>query len=163
MLLSLAFFAGVVRADIGQLVVADARGEVLFSFPLAPEERWCLLWNHSVAGFTVSDCFVYRPPSMVLERSHQPDFAAGLGHTQGRGELTSDGAGGYWIEHIDQPLAHNTLNLRVGSSAVDHRIVHRELTTSISHAIAGQRVSIRLEPCGVRNRPSVRGEVDADE
>ena len=44
---------------------------------------WCVLWNHSVEGFPVTDCYENRDGQMVLVRSRQPDFAAGLGHYPG--------------------------------------------------------------------------------
>ena len=55
---------------------------------------WCVLWHHSVEGFEVSDCYENREGRMVLVQSHLPDFAAGLGHSPGRGRQVSDGAGG---------------------------------------------------------------------
>ncbi|MDX5446596.1 MAG: DUF1850 domain-containing protein [Zoogloeaceae bacterium] len=112
--------------------------------PLAAGQRWCLLWNHSVAGFTVRDCFAWRPPQLVLVDSHQPDFAAGLGHIEGRGVQRSDGAGGYLIENIDQPIDGNRLRLRVGSRSVDHRIELGDGLHSLSAVHAGERVELRV-------------------
>lgn len=124
------------------LAVLNADGARVLEFPLRDGQRWCLLWNHSVAGFTVRDCFVYRSPHMLLERSHQPDFAAGLGHIEGRGWVRPDGRGGYWIEGIDEVLGDGGLRLRVGSPAVDHRIALSNTVTSISRLLAGQRATI---------------------
>lgn len=140
--------AGLVQAGPAALEVRDAAGVVTARFAVADGQRWCLLWNHSVAGFTVRDCFVWRPPHLVLADSHQPDFAAGLGHIPGRGVQRSDGAGGYRIENIDQPMAGNRLGLRVGSLAVDHRIELDGGVHSLSAAHAGQMVELRVVASG---------------
>lgn len=55
---------------------------------------------------------------MVLMRSRQPDFAAGLGHIPGRGRQVSDGAGGYWIIDIDEPVPGDAYVLRPGAGPV---------------------------------------------
>jgi hypothetical protein len=119
-------------------------GSVLVQRTIPPGGRWCLVWNHSVAGFTVRDCYRNIEGDMVLERSHQPDFAAGLGHIPGRGTQRGDGRGGYWIEEINEPVPGNAYALRVGSITVDHRLVVRDTTFSLSEAAAGERVRIRL-------------------
>ena len=54
------------------LEVTGMDGEVHFSAPVAEGTRWCVRWNHSVAGFTVSDCYLFDGANMVLEKSHQP-------------------------------------------------------------------------------------------
>lgn len=126
------------------LDVIDQNGKVLISIPMPDENSWCLLWNHSVAGFTVSDCFVNTQDALVLHSSHQPDFAAGLGYIKGRGNLVSDDHGGYLIEHINEPVPNNSLVLRVGSMAVNHRVLYKGQETSLSNVAAGQRIALRL-------------------
>jgi hypothetical protein len=133
-------------AEPAILEAVRADGEVLVQRGVQAEERWCLGWNHSVTGFTVLDCFRYSGGRMLLERSHQPDFAAGLGHIPGRGRQVSDGAGGYWIEQIDEPLPSDNYLLRVGSVAVNHRLLIRGEEVSLSEVAAGERVAIRLRP-----------------
>lgn len=130
------------------LEVLDDDGRRLARFPVEPGEGWCLLWEHSVEGFTVEDCYAYRDGRMVLVASHQPDFAAGLGHVPGRGTQRSDGAGGYWIRGIDEPVPGNRYLLRVGSGRVNHRIRHRGDVTSLSRLAAGERVTLRLREGG---------------
>lgn len=104
-----------------QVVASD--GELLVSTPVPTGAGWCLAWNHSVEGFTVHDCYRNQAGRMVLERSHLPDFAAGLDHIPGRGRQVSDGQGGYWIEDINEPVPGNRYRLRVGSLKVNHRLV----------------------------------------
>jgi hypothetical protein len=143
--LALSFVCGAAGATGTATVdVIDADGLPLVAFTVRAEDRWCLVWNHSVAGFPVRDCFVFRPPAMILDSSHQPDFAAGLGHIEGRGKLRSDGVGGYWIEDIDEPVPGNRLNLRVGSSTVDHRIEFKGMRYSLSERAANRLVVMRL-------------------
>lgn len=75
------------------LVVTNEQGEPLFQMAMPDGARWCLQWHHSVEKFAVLDCYRNDAGVMELERSHQPDFAAGLGHIYGRGEQVSDGQG----------------------------------------------------------------------
>ena len=136
----------VVHADSSrlQLGIFGENGEQLHSIPLRNADSWCLLWNHSVAGFLVSDCFVVQNSHMFLYSSHQPDFAAGLGYLEGRGTLRSDGRGGYLITDINEPVPGDALALRVGSPAVNHRLVHEGKEISLSEIAAGRRVTLRL-------------------
>lgn len=106
--------------------------------------EWCLHWNHSVAGFLVRDCFSVEAGQLLLQRSHQPDFAAGLDHVPERGELRSDGQGGYIIDNINEPVSDNRLRLRVGSERVSHRIVNGRQIFNLSHYVAGERIELRL-------------------
>ncbi|MCE8017665.1 DUF1850 domain-containing protein [Halomonas sp. MCCC 1A17488] len=144
--------------DGASLAVLDAAGDTLVEVPLEPGMRWCLGWNHSVKKFPVLDCYRYHQGRMVLERSHQPDFAAGLGHTLGRGEQVSDGEGGYWIENIDEPVPGDRYVLRVGSPSVDHRLLWQddggEYRISLSGLAAGERVTLQL------NKPEATGKPD---
>jgi len=128
------------------LTASLADGTEIFRAEVAEGQGWCVLWNHSVQGFEVSDCYVNRSGTMVLDRSHLPDFAAGLDHIPGRGEQLSDGQGGYWIENLDEPVAGNAYVLRPGGPAVDHRIEIGSRTVSLSAAAPRGRVKIALSP-----------------
>ena len=130
--------------DEARRVVSHAAGEPLVTLPMAEGEGWCLEWNHSVEGFAVLDCYRHRDGRMVLERSHLPDFAAGLDHIPGRGRQVSDGEGGYWIEDLDEPVPGNAYRLRVGSLAVDHRLVVDGERISLSRLAADRAVTLRL-------------------
>lgn len=130
-----------------RLAVVTEQGDILVDALVPSEGRWCIQWQHSVEHFTVLDCYRNAAGVMQLERSHQPDFAAGLGHIFGRGEQVSDGEGGYWINAIDEPVANNRYALRVGSSAVNHQVVWpngEHSPVSLSEYAAGQRVIIQL-------------------
>lgn len=127
-----------------RLDVVNRDGTVLASLSMNNDDTWCLLWNHSVAGFTVSDCFVVSHNGLLLYSSHQPDFAAGLGHLEGRGKLASDGHGGYLITDINEPVPNNALVLRAGSMAVNHRVLYKGKETSLSQMAAGQQITLRL-------------------
>lgn len=134
--------------DASEVALLDQAGRIIEQRTVIDGVEWCLLWNHSVTGFEVSDCFVTDAGRLRLVRSHQPDFAAGLGHLPGRGVQRSDGAGGYWIEAIDAWLPAEGLALRVGASSVDHRILWpgESSPVSLSASAAGQRVLIRARP-----------------
>ncbi|EWG98902.1 DUF1850 domain-containing protein [Halomonas sp. BC04] len=145
--LALAIVSTAVPAVADELARLEVRGEddrLILTLPMPEGERWCLEWNHSVTGIRVQDCYRHLAGQMVLERSHQPDFAAGLGHVPGRGRQVSDGQGGYWIEEIDEPVPGNRYRLRVGSPQVDHRLLYEERRLSISDKAAGERVIIHL-------------------
>lgn len=121
----------------------------LATIPMPLGAQWCMKWNHSVEQFLVLDCYRNVAGQMVLERSHQPDFAAGLGHVLGRGVQVSDGEGGYWIKGIDEPVPDNRYILRVGAMRVNHRIVWPGQAPvgriSLSEQAAGERVIIQLQ------------------
>lgn len=144
LLLSLIVAVAVAHDNRARLDVVSQDGKVLLTIPMHDDDAWCLLWNHSVAGFTVSDCFVSRHNALLLSSSHQPDFAAGLGYLEGRGKLASDGQDGYLITDINEPVPDNALALRVGSMAVNHRVLYQGKETSLSQVAAGQRVTLRL-------------------
>ncbi|MDZ7822752.1 MAG: DUF1850 domain-containing protein [Ahrensia sp.] len=107
-------------------------------------QGWCVLWNHSVKGFAVSDCYENRGGQMVLVWSHLPDFAAGLDHIPGRGRQVSDGQGGYLILDINETVPSNTYVLRPGASAVDHRIKAGNSVISLSAVAPRERIRIAL-------------------
>ncbi|MFV0359916.1 DUF1850 domain-containing protein [Tropicimonas sp.] len=123
-------------------------GTVLARADVPEGAGWCILWRHSVQGFEVADCYLNRTGQMVLHRAHLPDFAAGLDHIPGRGVQRSDGAGGYWIEALDEPVPGNTYILRPGSMEVNHRISIGGNVISLSAMAAHQRVRMALEPDG---------------
>ncbi|MCK2184147.1 DUF1850 domain-containing protein [Halomonas getboli] len=134
-----------------ELKVRAADGRLLVRLPMPAGEGWCLAWNHSVEGFTVHDCYRNVEGRMVLQRSHLPDFAAGLDHIPGRGRQVSDGHGGYWIEDLDEPVPGDAYRLRVGAMRVDHRLVSRPegaplatLLTNARDCRAGERYAADL-------------------
>lgn len=126
------------------LQVSTQDGYMLLEVQLADEPSWIIEWNHSVTGILVSDYYRFEGGQMLLKASHTPAFDAGLGHIPGRGRQESDGAGGYWIRDLDEPVPGNAYILRVGSMRVDHRVVHAGATYSLSELAAGQPVWIRV-------------------
>ncbi|MFX0546953.1 DUF1850 domain-containing protein [Roseovarius sp. S1116L3] len=142
-LLALLFFP--VTAAAEDLVATRADDGTEIARLHVPEGTgWCVLWHHSVEGFEVSDCYENRDGRMVLVQSHLPDFAAGLGHIPGRGEQVSDGAGGYFILNIDEPVPGNAYILRPGLGHVDHRLQVGNRAVSLSAAAPRERVQIAL-------------------
>ncbi|MBV0911184.1 DUF1850 domain-containing protein [Rhodobacteraceae bacterium ASV31] len=126
------------------LVAARADGTEIARLPVPDGTGWCVLWRHSVQGFEVSDCYENRDGRMVLTRTHQPDFAAGLGHIPGRGRQVSDGHGGYFILDIDEPVPGNAYVLRPGGPAVDHRLQVGDTVVSLSAVAPRERVRLSL-------------------
>lgn len=141
--------AGPAAGDV--LTATRSDGTEIARIAIAPGEGWCVVWNHSVAGFRVSDCYENRGGAMVLVSSHQPDFAAGLGHIIGRGTQISDGNGGYLIIGIDAPVPQNSYILRPGAGAVDHRLQTATQSLSLSALAARDRVTIRLTQSEAEN------------
>ncbi len=133
-------------AAAGTLSVTLDDGTALARIAVPEGAEWCILWNHSVQGFEVSDCYVNEAGRMVLKRSHLPDFAAGLDHIPGRGRQVSDGRGGYWIEDLDEAVPGNAYVLRTGGPKVDHRIAVAGRVISLTGAAAHARVTIALLP-----------------
>ena len=139
------FWHGGSASAAATLQVAGTNQASLLSLPVSAGERWCLVWNHSVTGEEVRDCFREDAGQVLLERSYQIDFSsAGLGHIPGRGTIVPDGRGGQWIENINEPVQETGLVLRAGAMAVNHRLVLDSGTFSLSEIAAGQRVTIRL-------------------
>lgn len=131
-----------------QLTVSGADQTTLVEIGLPKAGRWCLVWNHSVQGFPVTDCFQMEGGQLVLDSSHTPDFAAGLGYTSGRGTLTSDDKHGYRIVDMQVAIPNNRLALRVGAPSVNHRIELGARLISLSDLAADQLVEIRVWPAG---------------
>ncbi len=142
-LLALLLLATPLEAEYLTATLAD--GTEIARLPVPEGAGWCVLWRHSVKGFEVEDCYENRGGQMLLVRSHQPDFAAGLGHLIGRGRQVSDGAGGYWIEDIDEPVRGNAYVLRPGLANVDHRLRAASGEVSLSSLAPRARVRIALE------------------
>jgi hypothetical protein len=142
----LLFSSGSLRAEILTVSLADSK-TMLASFQMFAGDRWCILWNHSVQGFEVEDCYENRAGVMTLVRSHLPDFAAGLDHIPGRGRQTSDGQGGYWIEDLDEPVPGNAYILRPGGPLVNHRLRtdHNEISLTALAERARVRISLNSE------------------
>lgn len=144
--LLLLFFVLHTAAEAATLRAIVVGGPEIARFEVADGEGWCVVWHHSVQGFEVLDCYENRSGAMVLVRSHQPDFAAGLGHIPKRGRQVSDGEGGYWILDIDEPVSGNAYILRPGIGAVDHRL--RQGTREVSLSAAAPRERVRIELVG---------------
>lgn len=134
-----------VTADAEDLVAIRVEdGTQIARFDVPEGTGWCVLWRHSVQGFEVSDCYENREGRMVLVQSHLPDFAAGLGHIPGRGTQVSDGAGGYLILDIDEPVPGDAYILRPGLGPVDHRLQVGNQIVSLSAVAPRERVQIAL-------------------
>ena len=140
--LLLSVSGGTALADV--LVVSHFDGRVIARVAAPEGTGWCILWNHSVKGFPVSDCYENRAGRMVLVNSQQPDFAAGLGHIPGRGRLESDGKGGYRILDINEPVPGDAYVLRPGAGAVDHRLMIDGTVLSLSAIAPRARIRIAL-------------------
>ena len=141
--------ASEVRSPWVLTIIGDDRNP-LARVSLPASGRWCLVWNHSVQGFPVTDCFRVGGGQLFLDSSQTPDFAAGLGYTAGRGVLKSDNQHGYRIVDMNVPIPNNILRLRVGSLSVNHRIRADSHTISLSHLAANERVEICLTAAGDR-------------
>lgn len=131
-----------------QLSVSAPGQSRLVEVDLPEAGRWCLVWNHSVQGFPVTDCFRMQEGQLMLDSTHTPDFAAGLGYTSGRGTLTSDNNHGYRIVEMQVPIPNNRLSLRVGAPSVNHRIKVGSRLISLSELAADQLVDIRVRSAG---------------
>lgn len=137
--------AAVAEQDSPWLLSVIGSNQTLLTQVRLPESgQWCLVWNHSVQGFTVTDCFRVEEGRLILDSSHTPDFAAGLGYIHGRGTLTSDDQHGYRIVDMHVPIPNNHLWLRVGALSVNHRIEADSRLVSLSRLAADELVEIRV-------------------
>jgi hypothetical protein len=137
-------------AFAGWLTASLPNGHEIARIAVPEGASWCVVWTHSVAGFEVQDCYANRAGRMVLTHSRWPDAAAGLGHSPGRGRMTSDGLGGYVIEAIDEPVPGNAYVLRPEAVGADvgagHRLRTASREVSLSVLAPRARVTLRLEP-----------------
>ncbi len=128
------------------LVVSTATGETILRLPLIDEPSWEVHWVHSVAGILVRDSFLWKDGTMLLTDSRTPRLdVAGLGHIEGRGVMKSDGAGGYWIADLDEPIPGNAYTIRIGSSFAPTTIVHAGASYSLTDEHAGERATIAVD------------------
>jgi hypothetical protein len=144
--LGLAGILAAADAAAASLAVTGGEGERILTVDLPPDGRWCLVWNHSVTGIEVADCFRARAAGMVLDSSRQPDFAAGLGDVPGEGRVRSDGAGGYVIEGLARPVPATGLALRRAGPAVAQRLLIAGRTLLLPPGQRGERLLIHLVP-----------------
>ncbi|WP_417580616.1 DUF1850 domain-containing protein [Nitrincola sp.] len=142
-LLLLALPAAAEQQPVYTLEISNSKQQLLTRFPVH-QGRWCMHWKHSVTGIAVQDCYRTDNQQMLLDHSWQPDFAAGLGHFEGRGTLSSHPQGGYLIEDIDEPVAENRFWLRVGAENVGHTLVSADKQLNLSKLAAGQRLQLQL-------------------
>ena len=133
-----------VSATADALVATREDGTEIARFDVPQGTEWCVLWNHSVKGFPVADCYENQAGRMVLMHAHLPDFAAGLDHIPGRGRQVTDGQGGYFILDINEPVPGNAYVLRPGAGAVDHRLQVGDAVVSLSAVAPRERVRIAL-------------------
>lgn len=141
-LLFLALLPFSALADV--LTATREDGTEIARFDVPQGTGWCVLWNHSVKGFPVSDCYENQDGNMVLTYAHLPDFAAGLDHIPGRGRQVTDGQGGYFIFDINEPVPGNAYILRPGAGPVDHRLQVADFVVSLSAVAPRERVRIAL-------------------
>ena len=125
------------------LEISNSEQQLLARFP-AHQGRWCMHWQHSVTGIAVQDCYRTENQQLLLDHSWQPDFAAGLGHFEGRGTLTSHPQGGYLITDINEPVADNRFWMRAGTENVGHTLVSADKRLNLSQLAAGQRLQLQL-------------------
>ena len=125
------------------LEISNSEQQLLIRFPVH-QGRWCMHWQHSVTGIAVQDCYRTENQQLLLDHSWQPDFAAGLGHFEGRGTLSSHPEGGYLIKNINEPVTDNRFWMRAGAENVAHTLVSADQRLNLSKLAAGQRLQIHL-------------------
>ena len=133
-----------VSAFADELIATREDGTEIARLSVPEGTEWCVLWNHSVQGFPVADCYENQAGQMVLMHAHLPDFAAGLDHIPGRGRQITDGQGGYFIRDIHEPVPGNAYVLRPGTGPVNHRLQVGNTTVSLSAVAPRERVRIAL-------------------
>jgi hypothetical protein len=144
-LLCAALFAGA-HAMAQPVLVVETTDAPLGELPFQPGAEICLRWNHSVTGGAVADCFENVAGQLTLTRSYLHDFAAGLGEVAGRGRIAPAATGGYWITEIAEPIPDNSLGLRVGPAAVNHRLTSAGQAIALSQIAPDTAVRLTLRP-----------------
>jgi hypothetical protein len=106
-------------------------------------EGWCVLWNHSVRAFRSRTATRTATTGWFWCGRTNPISPRASGISR-PGRQVSDGAGGYLILDIDEPVPGNAYMLRPGAGPVDHRLSVGDTVVSLSAVAPRERVRIEL-------------------
>jgi hypothetical protein len=116
---------------------ADADTPILV-LPLAPGERFCLHYYHSVENTPIwEDHSMDRSGTIFIEEERYEKFGAGMGKMPGIGQMVQKGK---YEAIVDMHYPVNTFVLRVGSPKVAHTLIWRGRQFNLSKQFAHQRV-----------------------
>jgi hypothetical protein len=116
---------------------ADADTPILV-LPLAPGERFCLHYYHSVENTPIwEDHSMDRSGTIFIEEERYEKFGAGMGKMPGIGQMVQKGK---YEAIVDMHYPVNTFVLRVGSPKVAHTLIWRGRKFNLSKQFAHQRV-----------------------
>lgn len=108
----------------GRLVLKNADGVVLFSYPARDGLAFGIRYIHSVAKSPVEDWFRVSRGMIFLEKTVYQDFGAGLPHNPGPGQTMSTGDGHIVISGYHKALP--SFDVRVGRIARHTLLLPRE-------------------------------------
>lgn len=132
--------------------------------PLRDGETLGLRFVHSVDGLPVEDAYGVQPQSpwravLVQVETRLLSFGTGMGAMEGQGRALEEGA---WLRIAGMNrVIGAVLRVRVGSAAVDHRLVYRGCALPLSDRWAGWRVRLeaRMVPAWLHGLLSARNGV----
>lgn len=136
----------VVVATVGLLwpvwpaVEIEVDGDRAGLLQLEENERFGIIFMHSVDNLPVQDWYVVRDGEIVQESTRMRQYGAGMGNHPADG--TGRAVDGWWeVGDMNRPIGD--LVLRVGGSSVDHRLRHPHGEVALSQCWPRQRVAVR--------------------
>jgi hypothetical protein len=115
-------------------------GSTIGYLPLAEGERFTITYVHSIDQLPIEEDLVRRDGRLVAETTRVRQFGAGMGQIPGEGTGRADGE--WWVvDGIGRDVG-TELALRVGSPAVDHRLVADGTEVRLSPCLAAHRVTL---------------------
>jgi hypothetical protein len=112
--------------------------------PLAPGERFCLHYYHSVENAPIwEDHSMDRSGTIFIEEERYEKFGAGMGKMPGVGRMVRKGK---YEAIVDMHYPVNMFVLRVGSPGVAHTLIWRGQRFNLSEKFSHQRVWLTGRP-----------------
>ncbi len=134
-----------------ELTLTPVAGKTpLLVYPIRPGERFTLHYIHSVNHRPIWEEHSVDPEGRIyVEEERFVSFSAGMGYWEGHGRLVKRGEHQV-IEDIHWPVGR--FILRVGGPGVDHTIIWRGRSTSLSRLVPGQALVVAVRKVGLMRR-----------
>lgn len=115
--------------------IAKPGEDAVLVLPLRRDEVFSIRFIHSVDLLPIVEQYRRHRNGIVQTETRLLSFGAGTGHIEGQGTVTEDGP---WtvIADLDRPIGR--LRQRVGSEAVDHTLIWRGHSWSLSKSFPGE-------------------------
>jgi hypothetical protein len=132
--------------------LAEEEDDPVLVLPLAPGERFCLHYYHSVENTPIwEDHSMDDSCTIFIEEERYEKFGAGMGKMPGVGRMVQKGK---YEAIVDMHHPVGTFVLRVGSPGVAHTLIWRDRRFNLSEQFPHQRVRFSGHPVKLYQRVS---------